>query len=125
VQAFTESGVLVAVWEMPHPSGGFFWPYAVGVDGAGNVYVSDPFARDVLKFGRNGNILARWVRGATGDPAPPRQLERRNVETRSLPSGIPVTRAPWFSCPVSIAFAPGRDGYILDQGRSAVIRFQP
>jgi hypothetical protein len=85
--------------------------------------VSDPFAQDVIKFARNGTVLSRWVRAAAADATLPR-LELRDPETPSRPSPAPSTRAPWFSCPVSIAIGTP-DAYILDPGRSAVVRFRP
>ncbi len=71
-------------------------PNGITVDSAGNIYVADAVNQRLIKFNADGNFEKQW-------------------------SGP----APGFYGPRDVAIGPNKQFYVLDQGRSRVVRLDP
>jgi DNA-binding beta-propeller fold protein YncE len=79
------------------PDGHFFWPTAIALDKAGNVYVSDEWYHRISIFTKDGAFVGKWGSPGAGDG----QLNR--------PSGI--------------AFDPDDNLYVVDSLNNRVQKF--
>ena len=87
-----------AQWgEMGSADDQFYYPYGIGTDSSGNVYVADTYNHRVQKFNPDGGRLATWTNG-TGD------LQ--------------------FNAPCGLAIEAGGTVYVCD-GNMQILKFAP
>lgn len=97
VQKFDPSGTFVAaLGKTGTAEGEMKEPNGVALDEAGNIYVTDAFNHKLMKFTADGTVLKEW-KGPD----------------------------PGFYGPRDIDFGPDKRLYIVDQGRTRIVRFDP
>src|SRR5262245_54680159 len=60
-------GVAAEQTEADAPDGRFFWPTAIALDKAGNVYVSDEWYNRISIFTKDGDWVGKWGTPGAGD----------------------------------------------------------
>ncbi len=123
--------------------GKFSRPRGVTVDAKGNLYVADMGNARIQKFDANGNFLAAFGKPGTaeGEIKEPNGIavdEAGNIFITDAfnhklvkfdPKGIVLKEwkgpDPGFYGPRDIAFGPNKKLYIVDQGRTRIVRFDP
>lgn len=97
-------------------------PFRVGLvfDSSGNLWVSDPGNNRVLRF-PVGNLTA-----GNSAPAADLVLGQSNFTTGTVPAGSVLTGKTFLNVPAGIAFDPGGNLFVADQGNPGrVLVYQP
>ncbi len=97
IQKFSSEGEFISAFGKPGTGEGELRePNAVAIDSAGDIYVVDALNHRLIKFKSDGSFIKQWLGPETN-----------------------------FYGPRDLAIAPNKQIYILDQGRTRVVKFDP
>jgi len=127
IYRFTSQGNVLESWR---PTDGFaafdFWPQSIAVGANRTVFVTDPWAGQVIEFSGEGRFVRRW-------PDPDRQLKTfRIVPAQGTGEGVPPVFNPQESraraelkTPLAVDVDASQRIFLIDRGLAQVRIYKP